>query len=264
MFKTTLIAGILASASICAVSAADLFVPKTTADFSKAGVTGKDGVYTSKGGFTLYSTKTFKMDPAKKYKISADFKSISGTPGYVYIGFKPLDAKNRWIQSSSVCCIPQTMTELAAPAKKGDKVVKVKNAANWKPQTGHSCIAFDARADFSDLPNFDFIYIPKNGVEKKGNVWEITLKTPLKKAYKAGTKVRQQTASSTFIYAALRKMAPKGEAKLSGIVSGLYKDTIGFRKFWNGTKSFQVIVLHGSTKNDAVLEFKNIKLEEVK
>ena len=264
MFKTTLIAGILASASICAVSAADLFVPKTTADFSKANVTAKEGVYTSKGGFTLFSTKTFKMDPAKKYKISADFKSISGTPGYVYIGFRPLDAKNRWIHPASVYCLPKTMTELAAPAKKGDKAVKVKDAANWNTRSGHSCITFNAKEDLSDLPNFDFTYITKNGAVKKGDVWEISLKSPLKKDYAAGTKVRQQTASSSFIYAALRKLAPKGEAKLSGIVSGLYKDTIGFRKFWNGTKTFQVIVMHGSAKNDAVLEIRNIKLEEVK
>ena len=264
MFTRTLLTGIAAAASICAVSAADLYVPKAAADFDKANIfTVKNGVFTAKGPFTATSKKVFKVDPAKKYRVSGTVKGISGKTGYIYLGFVPYNAQNRWIHPASANCGANTFTELAAPVKKGDKVIKVKDASKWDSKTPYGAVAFDAKADFSDLPNFNFVFVPKNSIAKKGDVWEITLKTPLAKAYPAGTKIRQQLSSSTYIYAVIRKVADK-ELQLAGTVSGLYKNKIGFGKFWPGTKTFRLLVMHGSTKPDAVLEIKNLKLEEVK
>lgn len=262
-----MLTGILAAASICAVSAAEVFSAKTAADFTKrANITCKNGVYTAKGGFTLYSAKPIAIDPAKKYRISADVKAVSGTSGHIYLGFKPHDAKNRWIYPGSINAIAGTDTELAAPAKKGDKVIKVKNCAKWNAKTPYSRVAFNAKANYADLPNFDVPHsLAKNGIVKKGNIWEVTMRRPLTKAYPAGTKVRQHTDSATYIYArVVGKIAAGKTVKMTAVVSKTAKSGVTGSMFWPGTKKAYILVMHSCGKNTPVIELKNVKVEEIK
>ena len=155
---------------------------------------------TASGRHARVTSKPFPVDPAKKYKLSGKFRAAPGTTGEVfYFGFIPLDEKGRQIASEYVN-VPKkgTDTELAAPARKGDTVVKVKDASKWDKRN-FKIVAFNTKADLSDLPNRTFSSnITK--LEQKGDVWEITLQAPMRTAYPAGTAVRQQSHGSTYMY----------------------------------------------------------------
>lgn len=72
--------------------------------------------------------------------------------------------------------MPNTDTVLADAVKKGDKVIKVKDASKWDKRN-FKIVAFNTKADLSDLPNRTFSSnITK--LEQKGDVWEITLQAP--------------------------------------------------------------------------------------
>lgn len=262
-----MLTGILAAVSICTVSAAEVFSAKTAADITKRpNITFKNGVYTTKGSFTTFSAKPIAIDPAKKYRISADVKVVSGTSGYVYLGFKPHDAKNRWIAPGFVNVVAGSDTVLAAPAKKGDKVIKIKNGAKWNVKTPYSRVAFNTKANYADLPNFDVPHsLAKNGIVKKGNIWEVTLRKPLAKAYPAGTGVRQHTDSATYIYARIAgKIAAGKSVKMTAVVSNVAKSGISGSRFWPGTKKAYILLMHSCGSSKPVVEFRNVKVEVIK
>lgn len=120
------------------------------------------------------------------------------------------------------CAEKGTDTELAAPARKGDTVVKVKDASQWDMLTPWGVIAFNAKDDCSDLPNRDVTQIAEKKIEKKGDVWEVTLKKPVAKDYPAGTRVRQQRFGATYLYTAgPGKKAPADWQEFSGNVQGI-------------------------------------------
>ena len=102
------------------------------------------------------------------------------------------DKDGKWIHGMEACPVSGTLTELAAPAKKGDRIIKLKDASKWQKRPSN--IAFHAKADESDLPNRDLSpYV--TSVEQMDGVWEVTLRTALRKSYEAGTLCRQQSGS---------------------------------------------------------------------
>ena len=258
-------AGIFAAASICVVSAAEVAAVKTAADLTKhAKITVKNGVATINGsGVMALSSKAFVAKPGKKYKVSAEIKTISGTPGTILLGLAPLDIKGKAINSIDVNVIDGSGTELAAAAKKGDKVLKVKDASKWNNKSAYSAIVFNAKADFSDLPNREQAKTVKGKIAKKGTVWEIPLVKPLAKDYAAGTKVRQQCSGNGYIYTFIKGKLPVGQsAKTTAFCAGFSKKGTPGHMFWAGTKSAKLLIMQLGGKNP-VTEIKNFKVEEL-
>lgn len=96
---------------------------------------------------------------------------------------------------------------------KGAKSLTVKDASKWK-KGKHDYVAFNAKNDMSDIPNFELAgKITK--IEKTGDVYTISFARPLRKAYPAGTKVRQHRAGGTYIYTKYGK-TPKEWASWKG------------------------------------------------
>ena len=196
MKKTLLLAGlVLAAGSLYAV---DTLI-KEDAENGKADFHGKveisDDAKNGKKAFlvknhrAITSKKKFKIDPDKYYVVSVWVKAVGEKPSFAYLGIKPLDDKGRYISSQHVSAHPGTITELAAPCKAGDTVIKIKDGSKWKAHK-HYVAAFNVEADKSDLPNRNVSDGIKS-VEKKDDYYEVTLLKPLKKAYPAGTKVRE-------------------------------------------------------------------------
>ena len=252
-------AGILAAgaAELASISkAADLTVPKF--------VTEADGVLSVKGNKYLLSRKLVKIDPAKKYQISGEFRTAAGPSGLVYLGFAPCDAKGNITQSRAVNTVANTQTEVAEDAKKGSTTIKVKNASKWNKTSKYSWMVFGAKDDFSDLPNQNAVSTVPQSCKQDGDVWEFTLKTPLKADIAAGTKVRQQLDGSSYMYSAgAFKVGDKWIAR-KGIAAGMAKNGNPSNKFWPGTVTARIVILVLGAKNDTVTEFRNIKVEEVK
>ena len=258
---------LLAAASVCSLTAAEILVIKSPADFTypKAAVAGENDSFSIKGNKTLYSKATLKLDPAKKYKLSGEFRLEEGAAsGLIYFGYVPYDKKGKMIPPSAVNVTLKSDTVVAKAAKKGDKMIVVKDASKWNMKTPYGVVAFNTREDRSDLPNSDVAGVAKNGINRNGDVWEITLNKPLTKDIAEGTNVRQQVSGGTFIYNVKTARANSEWTARSGILSGevtpygLYAN-----KLWRGTEKVKVLLMVLGSKPDAVVECRNIKLEEV-
>ena len=252
-------AGILAAgaAELASISKpADLTTPKA--------VTEADGVLSGKGNRYLFSRQLIKIDPAKKYQVSGEFRTAAGPAALVYLGFAPCDAKNNLLWARGVNTVANTQTEIAEDAKKGSKTIKVKDASKWNKTTKYSWMVFGAKDDFSDLPNMNAVSTVPQSFKQDGDVWEVALKTPLKADIAAGTKVRQQLDGASYMYSAgAFKVGDKWIAR-KGIATGMAKNGNPSNKFWPGTVTARILILVLQAKNDTVTEFRNVKVEEVK
>lgn len=254
---------LLATISFLSLSAQDVVVVKNLNDLQKhSALKFKDGVFSAKiGSGTFFSVKNIKIDLTKKYQVSAEFKS-SGKKPNVYVGFVPYDANKRQISSIAINDVAKTLTSLAKDAKKGDKVLYLTDCTKWRKNTPHGYIVFNAKSDFSDLPNTTALAIEKN-IVKKDNLYVVTLKKPLNKDYAAKTLVRQHVATSAFIYAKFGYVGNQW-TKMSGVISGMAKQGAHNKKFWPKTVFIRPLILVNSGDKTSQLEFKNFKLEIVK
>ncbi|MBR4663957.1 MAG: hypothetical protein IKO93_08790 [Lentisphaeria bacterium] len=261
-----LTAGLLASACVGMLSAQEVISIEKPADFAQKRQVAQadDGAIILKGNGAFISVKELTVDPAKKYQISGEFYLKTGKTPNVYLGFVPYDGKNRQITPSMIYINVKSLTEVAGDAKKGDQVIKVKDASKWDAKSPHSFVALGAKEDLSDLPNGNCIF-NKPGITQNGDVWEIAVRKPLTRDIEAGTKVRQHFAGSSYIYTAGMLNKPSGQwVTKKGEISGIAKYGAVYNKFWTGTKKAKVVVLilNGDGKTETLV--RNVKVVEVK
>jgi len=227
----------------------------------------RDGIFGNQAtGRSIISTR-FAVDPQKKYRLSGEFR-VSGVPGNklenFYFGFIPYAANNTVIAPEMIRPMDIGIYFLAENAKAGDTHLTIKSA-DWQINTAHMCIAFNAKKNLSDLPNFDLSpKIKKNSARKNSDgTLRVTLSEPLKSAYPAGTSVRLHSADAMHIYAAGKNaMLTDQWQELSGVISGEAVRGAVSDQWWHGTKSAGVIFRYaGKAIPDGVIEFRNIKVE---
>ena len=141
----------------------------------------KPGSFISKQHVAFDKTKPGTL--TLEYKLAPDAK-----PESFVVALDALDAKRRRIVGAHIFPIKTTETELAADAKKGDKTLKIKDASQWQdiPLKRGTMVAFNVKEDLSDLPNRTVSGLIAS-VSPDG---EVTLRTPLRIGYPAGTRVR--------------------------------------------------------------------------
>ena len=219
------------------------------------------------GAYATITSKPFQIDPSKKYRLSGKFRAAPGTePQPLYFGFVPLDGNGKQILAIHVNLMKKgTESELAAPLAKGDKIAKVKDASKWNGATPWGYIAFNVKEDGSDLPNSDLLPIVEKKIEKKGDVWEVTLKNPAAKDYPAGTKVRQHRSGATYLYTAAGNKPVSADWKeFSGKVVGFSENGTPSYRWWKGTKQAKILmILNYKTKSTGTTEFKDILVETI-
>ena len=261
-----LTAGLLASACMGMLPAQEVKLSmESPADFTQSKRIVQAGdVFTVKGLGAFFSVKPLTIDPAKKYQISGEFRMKNGKPVLLYFGFAPYDAKNRPIFPKLVNGNSKTLTEVAEAAKKGDQVIKVKEASQWNTKSKYCHIAFGARADLSDLPNRDLLATVPPNVRQNGEVWEVLLAKPLVNDIAAGTPVRQHSDGSAWIYSAgLVKLTDQWVTR-KGVITGIAPSGIPSNKFWKGTEQVKVLILCSVGASDSEVQFRNIKIMEIK
>ncbi len=256
--------GLLAAACAGMLSAEDLFVQSDPADFVPAKrIVKAEDAFSFKGAGVILSAKSFTLDPAKKYQISGEFCQKGGKQTNLYLGFAPYDAKGRQIFSNMVNIVKDTQTEVAVDAKKGDTVVKVKDASKWNTKTPYSHIAFGAKEDLSDLPNSYRQATAVPNAQKQGEVWEIQLKKPLIQDVAAGTAVRQHTDGSAFIYTAGSRKLTDQWVAMKGTISGISPFGLTWNKMWKGTAKVKVLILLSGADRTSEVSFRNVKVTEI-
>lgn len=263
-----LFAAVASAAMVGSVFAAEALQIKKYADYNggkRYAAFVKDidnGVrITNKGKFVqIESVKQIPIDLKKKYQISCEYRLAPGskTTGFFYFAPVCYDKNGKQITAVSQNPLRGTETVLAAPVKKGDKVVKIKNGAKWIKRYGY--IAFGAKADFSDLPNFNVIGIKE--IKKSGAEWEIALQTPATQAYPAGTAVREQCAAASYRYMMYTQQKTEW-TKFSRILTGAkFKGAPQYPYSWrSGTAKAGIIVFTNGTVD---MELRNVSITEVK
>lgn len=207
-------------------------------------VEGEGSFHGKKRNIWAFSPGFIEFDPAKTYQLSAWLKSIGTEKSTCYIGLAMYTARKQSIQRPNVTIQKGTITELAAAVKAGDRVLKIKDCSKWNTEKLRMTqVAFGANEDYSDLPNFNVSNLAFRLI-KKGAIYELFLRSPIKRDYPAGTKIRQHYAGGGYQYcAASDKTAPKRWTKYSAVVKGLAKYGAPDNQFWPGTKYVKIVVI---------------------
>ncbi len=228
--------------------------------------TAHDGetVLEIRGSGNFQSRTLPPVDPAKVYKLSGMFKAAPGTaPSRFYLGVIPYDERKVRIQSGEVTIVPETDTVLSEAAKKGTLTLLAADASRWQ-KNGTFCAAFNTSPDFRDLPNRNLSPGIKS-IEKKGNVWEITLAAPLPADYPAGTGIREHRHGSSYLYSAAGNLpVPTDWKTFSAIIKGEIPHGISFSSWWKGTRFARIGILANTDGNaNSGILLKNVKFEEL-
>ena len=213
----------------------------------------------------LYSIASpyIPVDPAKKYRLSGKFRLVNPPAekaGKLKFGIQTYDKNKRPIQPEHTAVINRTATELTAAAEYGQRSVTIANGKTWRIVPNFSYIAFNAKDDFSDLPNRTTVAITAVKIQPDGKA-VLELKEPLHEFYAPGTKVRMQHRLAAFLYGgALNKVLSGEFQEISGDFTGEQRG-FSHNAFRQGTAFIQVVVM---LEGNGTLEFKDIKFEEVR
>jgi len=220
LFVAALASGMANAAVVEDVKANDEGLKKFSAGLKIVDVDGEKAFVAKRKGFTTYYVKQgIKIDPDKKYQLSVKIKQFIPSHSSTYIGFIPVDAKNRGIRCKNGSSNTKgSATVLASNVYKGSTAITVNDASNWE-KGGNDYVAFNVKDDLSDTPNFE-VAGPITKIEETGNVYTIELKTPFKKGYPAGTKVRQHSAGNTYIYTKIGVVPTKWTVWKGKVVTG--------------------------------------------
>jgi hypothetical protein len=209
---------------------------------------------------TITTKKFIPVKAGKKYTLSGSFKSLGNETSRGYYGFITYDKKKRHIATINANTIPGSATTLARDCKKGDKTVLVKANKKWKI---NNAVAFNAKDDFSDLPNYEIAYKILKIVPENGNM-KLQLSATVKKAYPAGTKVRAHTAAcGSYLYTVISgsRIPKTWKAYSKSAVLG-NPGQIGSQFFRPGTAFVKILILPNYVKKkDEKIAFTALSLK---
>jgi len=246
----------------CAVLSAQEKTLNSAADFTGnvKKISFKDNVMAVKGSANLWGSKILDVTPDKVYYVSGEFRQTEGEkPVKVFLGFQPLDRKNRAITCSNVGAVKGTDTEVAEDCPKGSLQLKVKDASKWA--AGGRRIFFHTDPEYKDLPNFNQIGNPIVSIDNQDGVWIVTFKTKLRVSLAKGTRVRQHLAGGS-MYAAAGKPLRGEWQEFSGRASGIRKEPgHSNRIFPVGTRKVKLILFVSSGSQGSVSEIRNLTFD---
>jgi len=207
---------------------------------------GKSGqCFEVKNSKVVMSRQMIPIDPKATYRLTAWFKSGSDKKNKVYFGLVFYDKNRCRIWPESIMPIEASETVLVKEAKKGTKMVYVKDVTAWMPalKKKRAMIAFevDDTGAYSDLPNFKVIPVVRVKVVEGGH--QVFLKTPLSKDMPANTKVRCHTASGHNMYISSFKKNLKEWTRIGGDINPEVKKDAPHKTIWRGTQFVDVLIL---------------------
>ena len=181
--------------------------PEARMRFTRGKAAWSDGVLKGKLPLSVsFSDQRFKVDPSKIYTLSGEFRLTSGgeSKDNMWFGLVCFDEAGRDISSQTLNRIVPDLVETAETAPKGAKVIVVKGEGlgKWMKflQTGR-VIAVGAKADRSDLPNFDLLYsLPKGATKRADGSVEIKLRGAVNTEIPAGTKLGLHSYGDSLLF----------------------------------------------------------------
>ncbi len=241
------------------LNAEEIFSPKRSADWDGRPALTNEGIFQKKQSSRLISMKSFDVSPDCEYTLSGEFRLVNSTKSKpFFFGFIPRLANGTRIEQKHFRQrVNTTLGEVTEDAKANSREIKVKNAKNYPVAMPGIFAAFNAKADNSDLPNFDII--PIKNIKSENNNATITLQVPLKKDIKKGTLIRLQCLGADFVYVGSSGKILSDQWKT---FSGKIKFDGNGHRWFPGTQKANIVMLGGTA--DGIVEFRNIKVSAEK
>lgn len=216
----------------------------------------------------IMSSNLIPVDINKSYKLEGWFRSvISEKPASAYFGLIMYDKDKRPIYLSNVLCFPALTAVLLEDVSAGQDTLVVSNTDGWE-SVKSGAIAFGAKQDLSDLPNFttDAQYESfEKESDQKGVI--VKLKKPLSASYPAGTNLRVHSPWSAPLYRVADEWIPFTWKKYETTLNGEALAEAPNNKFWRGTRYVQIFFELGNwdriPEKGAKLQGENIFLTEL-
>lgn len=216
----------------------------------------------------LIYNKYLPVSPGKTYVLKASFRTLDPKlPASAYLGLELYDGKKRMICFRNLRNAARSESKVVS-ANKGDNFLIVKKFPTWKT-IKVAVVAFHAKADFSDIPNFDLSPQMANMELVGEDKIKINLKRPLKKSYPAGTDIRLHSPWATTMYFLGSGWMPAGEGKsFTAVIRGFSdKPETPRDKFWKTTKYVRPFIWFGNwsklPKPEAKLLVDGFSFEEI-
>jgi hypothetical protein len=209
---------------------------------------------------TITTKQFIPIEAGKKYMLSGTFKSLGEEKSKIYYGFICYDKKKQHVVNYHSNVILGSATTLAQECKKGDKALVIKTNKKWKKGLW---VAFNAKDDFSDLPNRESFYRITE-VVTKGKDMELKLSVPIKKVYPAGTKVRAHSSKyGTYLYTTIVGAAMPNIWKTYSKSAVLAKSgQMGWQYFRPGTAFVKIVIRPNyGKKKDEKIAFTDLSLK---
>lgn len=216
---------------------------------------GKSGVLIlSAKNNRAFSRQVMEIDGNKDtLQITADISADK--PVQIYLGLIPADKNWKEFYFRNTGCVAGTFTVLASPLVRNTNKVVLKGIVPFKKS---AYIAFNAKADNSDLPNFQLERIKSVSTENGNTI--VTLANRIRRSYPAGTSVRCHVDGPTYLYSSVLRKGFPGKVKASGAVGKAAKV-----KFRPGTAGVKVCILLAPVKGakDVRAEIRNVRVVKI-
>ena len=202
-------------------------------------------------GSRVTASRMFAVDPAQAYLLEGEFRADA--PTTLSFGLEFFDADRKMLHAFMFSGIPGTETELAAPAKKGDKVLKVRDASRWQSVYNLAVPRIDpAECGVSRGE----LALAINKFRRRRGVFEVELVRGVPCDLAAGTVIAQHCGMPPF-YAVWRRPVPGGRwlrfRRLVRAGEGFSRES---ENFWPGTRYARFFVYAGK---GAEVRFRNLK-----
>ncbi len=193
----------------------------------------------------LTTKRMIPIDMKKTYTLSAWLRTLDpNIPACGNIGLRMYDKDKREIKIAHVNAFVGTESKLVSDALKGAKEFFIeKNPIYLEIKT--VSVAFNAKDDYSDLPNYNLS--PRvSKIVDNGENYKVILSAPMPKSYKAGTKIRLHQPWGAPLYWLKMGWYPPEWTNVTNTMKGEAVFGTPIDKFWHGTKYVRVFVWFGN------------------
>ena len=220
------------------------------------------------------------INPERKYEISVDMKA-SNTDAKYYIGIMEYDVDQKIIYARHVMYFPNTLTELDRDLNPGDKIIYLKDLTNWNVNVSYAYQKAFIFWNYEDSTGYKYPELSysqnrhsstsalyeNSAVNKTNNTITLTDNAgwPFG-AYPKGTKVSQNSDSSTYNYSVMvgRTLTTNWNTYSANIKGVLNDGDVHKQYFRSGTRFVKFFgLMNDNNISNTTTYIKNISIKEV-